>query len=201
MARGSSRDNRVLNIVCYSPHMRAQNSDDTFYVTYSKWKIWGLACLSWFMAGIMLAGVCFLIWIGGSTTKARYIVPIVILFLAFLLFSGIPFLHLTRVKKPIAVLTRGGVSGMKNFKELNFTWSPEMMTYITRGPHGWYANTILATPDSSQSRMSKLWAGPKSAIIIHNRFAEQKYQEVLEAIDRLSPYSVKRTTHWGSSKH
>ena len=69
-----------------------------------------------------------------------------------------------------------------------------MITYITRGPHGWYANTILATPDAAQSRMSKLWFGPKATLIIHNMFAKQKRQEVLEAIDRLNPYSVKQTT-------
>ena len=164
--------------------MHVNASYDVFYVTYSKWKVWGFACLSWALAIIMLAASCFLIWVGGTAESAswdRYIVGVTILILAFLIFATIPFIHLVRIKKPIAILTRGGVSGMnKPKKKISSTWSPEMITYITRGPHGWYANTILATPDAAQSRMSKFWVGPKAALIIHNMFAKQKRQEVLE---------------------
>jgi len=62
-------------------------------------------------------------------------------------------------------------------------------------------NTILANLDTDQDYMSKLWGGPKAAIIVSHMFTEQKLEEILDAIDRLSPYPVTQTTLWGMTRH
>ena len=113
----------------------------------------------------------------------------------FLLFALIPFLFLSRLNKPVAILTRDGYSGIRNLRDVSFPWSPDTIRYRVKG------NTVLANPNNTQSRASKLWGGIKAAAMIHNGFAVQKRQEVLDAIDRLSPYSVKYTTHWDSANH
>ena len=54
----------------------------------------------------------------------------------------------------------------------------------------------LANIDANQKGWSKLWSGPKSSVIITNEYVKQKYLEILEAINRLSPYPVRKVSMW-----
>ena len=177
--------------------MRAPDSDDIFIITYSKWKVWGYTCLCWLLACLPLFVILLFAWpaITGEGTLEAPLTLLMFFIPMFLLFALMPFIFLSRLNKPVAILSREGYSGMKNLRDVSFPWSPDTIRYGVKG------NTVLANPNNTQSRASKLWGGIKAAAIIHNGFAQQNRQDVLDAIDRLSPYAVKHTTHWGSSKH
>ena len=177
--------------------MSANTSDEVFYVTYSKWKVWGYTILCWIIACLPLFFIILIAWpvITGEATLEEFTTLFIVLIPMFLLFALIPFLFLSRLNKPVAILTRDGYSGIRNLRDVSFPWSPDTIRYRVKG------NTVLANPNNTQSRASKLWGGIKAAAMIHNGFAVQKRQEVLDAIDRLSPYSVKYTTLWDSANH
>ena len=178
--------------------MRIQNSNDVFYVTASKWKIWTYTALCWIIACIPLSLLLLFLsefLSGNMESESDYSRLLTVCSLMFLFFAAIPFIFLRRLNRPMAIITRDGFAGLKNLRELHFTWSPETIIYPANG------NTVLANPSIEQSYMSKLWGGQKAAVMVHNRFAKESRQEVLDAIDRLSPFTVTRTTIWGMTKH
>ena len=177
--------------------MRRENSNDVFHITFSKWKVWGYTILCWAIACIPLLALVLLVW-GSFSRDVESIENLmsVIVFLALisLPFAAIPFLFLTKLNKPLATLTRNEFSGVKNFKRVRFEWTPQTVMYFVK------SNIVIANLDAAQSRTSKLWGGPKSAASISVAFARQNRSEILDAINRLSPYPVKQTTIWGAAK-
>ena len=176
--------------------MLTENSNDVFYITLSKWKVWLYTFFCWSIACVPL--IITLIFIKdlfsnelGSTSDSM--IFIAIFGTVFLLLAAIPFMFLTKLKKPMATLTRNGFSGLRNLKLQSFAWGPNTVIYEGK-------NTTLANLDPTQSRASKLWHGPKTAVIIHHIFAKQKHQDVMDAINRLSPYPVKQPSFWGAPK-
>ena len=180
----------VLNSVCYIMAMRAQNSDDVFYVTYSKWKIWTYAILILIPACPLLAIIVSFMpalpaLVENSEINYLFLRIIVPLLMAVLFFLSLSWEFLKRLKKPMAVLTRDGFRSIHIPKLAhNNSWTPE--TYI-------YGRLFIANPDPTQSRTSKIWLGHKAAAMMPLIVAHQKRQEILDAIDRLSPYPVTRT--------
>ncbi len=178
--------------------MRTQTSNDVFYVTASKWKIWAYTALCWIIACIPLIPLLLFLsefLSGNMESESDYSALLITCSLTFLFFATIPFIFLRRRNRPMAIITRDGFAGLKNLRELHFAWSPETIMYPVKG------NTVLANPSIEQSYMSKLWGGQKAAVMVHNGFARESRQEVLDAIDRLSPFTVTRTTIWGMTKH
>lgn len=181
----------------YCLFMGRENSNDVFYITYSKWKVWAYAILCWVIACIPLLPVLLFshaFLTGRDKFSSDYILLFIFCFAGFFLFASMPFLFLTKLKKPIAILTRTEFSVLGKSKDQRFPWSPNTVTCFVK------SNLIIANLDANQSRASKLLRGPKAKIGIPMLFAKQKDQEFFDAIDRLSPYPVKRTSAWGASK-
>ncbi len=177
--------------------MRRENSNKAFHVTYSKWKVWAYSILCWLIACIPLLALVSLVWVSFTReveSISNLMLFIVISALIFLLFAAIPFMFLTKLNKPIATLTRNEFSGIRNFKGRSFAWTPNTVMYFVK------SNVVIANLDADQSRSSKLWGGPKSAASISVGFAKQNSSEILNAINRLSPYPVKQTTIWAAAR-
>jgi len=179
--------------------MRVKNQNDVFHVRLSKWKVWVYTFFCWAIACLPLLGT--LLFIGnlfnpeqGSTLDN--IIFIAIFGTIFLIFAAIPLIFLTKLNRPMATFTRNGFSGMSNLKRQSHAWTPD--TVLTGGGRG---NTILENLDATQSRASKLLGGPKATVIVHHLFAKQKYTDILEAIEWLSPYPVKQITMWDAAKY
>jgi len=126
-----------------------------------------------------------------ANIESSIIIGLAFFSLLFLFFASVPFTILTKLKRPLATINRHGFSVWKKSKIHNYPWTPK--TVITRAGK---AMVILANLDTDQSRMSKLWSGPKAKVIIGHPCVEQKYQDILEAINRLSPYPVKDINAW-----
>ena len=69
-------------------------------------------------------------------------------------------------------------------------WSNTVITTVGKGI------LVIANLNTKQSRMSKLWSGPKDKVIIGHSCIEQNRQHILEAINRLSPYPVEYIGMW-----
>jgi len=173
-------------------------TNDVFYVTSSKWKIWSYTFLCWVIACIPLIPLLLFaneFMSDNIDSETSYSSLLIICSLLFLLFAAVPFMFLKRLNRPMAIITRDGFAGLKNLRERHFTWSSQTIIYSVKG------NIVLANPAAEQSYASKLWGGQKAAVMVHNAFAKESRQEVLDAIDRLAPYPVKRTTLWGMTKY
>lgn len=182
----------------YCHNMRTHNSNDVFYITLSKWKVWTYTLFCWTIACVPLFIVIIILveWFKDKQTSTSDLLLFLAIFgTIFLLIAAIPFIFLTKLNKPIATLTQNGFSGLNNLKKQSYAWTPNTIVY--RGNKG---NVILANLDATQSFSSKLWSGPKAAVIVHNFFAKQKRQDVLKALHRLSPYPVEETTLWALTK-
>lgn len=173
--------------------MRAENTNDVFYITASKWKIWGYAIFWWLIACIFLLPVV-LVLSEVLSGDLDHVVLLVFCGPLFLLCVAIPFLFLRHLKTPFATITRNGFSGLKNFRKQSCKWTKNTVIYSG------HRNLILANLDAKQSRASKLWLGPKATTVIHHFFVKESRQDILDAIERLSPYPVKETTIWKAAK-
>ena len=175
--------------------MIEQQSRDSFHVTLSKWKVWTLSTLCLLISCIpLLPLVIFLepILTGKTAISTDFIFRMVIFGPMFLFFAGIAIYIIRQRDAPFSRLTSNEFSGTTNFKKRSFVWTPNTIVYSLNG-----GNLVLANFEVSQSRWSKLWGGPKEAAVIYHPFAKQSRDDVLAAIDRLSPYPVKRTSAWG----
>ena len=83
----------------------------------------------------------------------------------------------------------------QKFQKAEFRLDPNTVLYTIKAN-----NIILANLDPNQSLAGKLWGGPKEAVVVYGPFSKQNREDVLAAIDRLSPYPVKRTTLWGATR-
>ena len=172
-------------------------SNNDFHVILSKWKVWTLSILCLLISCIpLLALVIFLepILTGKTAISTDFIFRMVIFGPMFLFFAGIAIYIIRQSDAPFSRLTSNEFSGTKNFKKRSFVWTPNTVLYSIKNN-----NIVLANLDASQSRAGKLWGGPKEAVIVYNSLAKQKREDVLAAIDRLSPYPVERTTLWGTA--
>ena len=178
--------------------MVVQNSNREFYITLSKGKVWSYSILCWVMACIPL--LPFLIDLnpilsGKDALTLDIAIALSICGILFFFFAGIGAYFVRNLTSPVSILTSKEFSGIKNFKKRNFTWTPNTVLYSIKNN-----NIVLANLDASQSRAGKLLGGPKEAVIVYNSLAKQKREDVLAAIDRLSPYPVERTTLWDTAK-
>ena len=192
-----SHHNKFLNWVSYRPYMQSHSPDDTFKVTFSKWKVWALTAVMWGAASVPLALLVFLIWNiipDGQNLDPLILSIFIFLFIMFAFFAALPFIFLRRINGYLAILTRDGFAGSKFLRNHSQSWTPETFLYYSGGV------TIIANPEASQSWMSRLWVGPRTAIILHSPLAKQSHAEVLEALNRLNPYVINETTLWEQSK-
>jgi len=178
--------------------MHVQNQNDIFHISLSKWKVWTYTFFCWTLACLPL--FITLLFIESLFNSERGftsggIIAVAISSTIFLIIAAIPFMFLTMLNKPMATITRNGFSGWCNLKKHSYAWTPD--TVLANGGK----NTILANLDASQSRASKLLSGPKAKVIVHHFFAKQKYQDILEAVERLSPYPVKQMSMLDAAKH
>ena len=177
--------------------MVVQNSNREFYITLSKGKVWSYSILCWVMACIPL--LPFLIYLnpilsGKDALTLDIAIALSICGILFFFFAGIGAYFVRNLKSPAGILTPKTFSGTKNFKKRNFAWTPNTVLYTIKAN-----NIILANLDPNQSLAGKLWGGPKEAVVVYGPFSKQKREDVLAAIDRLSPYPVERTTLWGTA--
>ena len=178
--------------------MIGQNSNRDFYVTFSKWKVWTYSILCWFIACIPLLPILIYleaILSGRDALTLSVSIALLICGLIFALFAAIGTYFVRNLKSPASILTPKTFSGTKNFKKRNFAWTPNTVLYTIKAN-----NIILANLDPNQSLAGKLWGGPKEAVVVYGPFSKQNREDVLAAIDRLSPYPVKRTTLWGATR-
>ena len=174
--------------------MQLPTSHDAYHITFSKWKAWSYAIVLWIIACFPLFVILILteeLLTDKANIESSIIIGLAFFSLLFLFFAGVPFVMLTKLKRPLATINRHGFSAWKKSKIHNYPWTPT--TVMTGGLKGM---AILANLDADQSRMSKLWSGPKAYVIIGHPCVEQKHQDILAAINRLSPYPVKDMNEW-----
>ena len=174
--------------------MQSQTSHDVFHITFSKWKVWSFTVVLWIMSCLFLFPVVILtegLLTGKTDIESSIIIGLVFFGLIFLFVAGVPFLLLTKLKKPLTTLNSHGFSTWKKSKIQTYPWSPNtVITTVGKGI------LVIANLNTKQSRMSKLWSGPKDKVIIGHSCIEQNRQHILEAINRLSPYPVEYIGMW-----
>ena len=177
--------------------MQSHSPDDTFKVTFSKWKVWALTAVMWGAASVPLSLLIFLIWNiipDGQNLDSFIIAIFIFLFIVFAFFAAVPFIVLRRLNGYLAIMNRDGFTGSQFLRNHSQSWTPETFLYYLKG------KTIIANPEVSQSWLSRLWAGPRTGIILHSPLAKQSRAEVLEALKRLNPHVINETTLWEQSK-
>ena len=174
--------------------MIRHNANDVFYVTGSKIKVWSHAIFCWILAlfvFLILILITHSVFEQDIPLKARDLFGPIVLFTLFLAFALAPIIPLMLLRKPIAVLTPHGFTGVKVLRHESYPWTPETLIF------SFNRRILLANPDKNQNMASKLWRGHKNVVAINLIFGKQKHQDILDAIDRLSPYKIKSGGFFG----
>jgi len=168
--------------------MRRQNSNEIFYVTGSKIKTWSFAILCWIIAFflfLLLILFTHSVFEQDNPLQVREFFGPIVLFVLFLPFALGPVIPLMLLRRPIAILTSQGFTGVKTLRHETFQWTPETVIFSIN------SRLVLANPDRNQTLASKLWRGHKNAVSINLIIGKQKHQDILDAIERLSPYKIR----------
>ena len=158
-------------------------TDDVYYVTMSKGRVWAIVIFSWAMALMFIVGgliALFIGFIGPDQTNIFKILLLCILFLGggvFLVYAANSYLKY--LHGPVATLTKSGFAGPDGDIHL---WSRDTFQVWVKG------NLTLASPEAGKTRKDYRWKGCPNSALVYINGAKQKRKDVLAAIERLNPY-------------